>query len=126
MWFLPSFLLLCKPPDQSKIRAQLLDTILARRMQHWSLGQWHLLIRDYEADVIYKENAEPYRPPFEDERDLKTVTTTLEQLSCNKCSRARKLPRSYSLSNIMDDSVLEQLQAKHPKQKQVIPDLTTE
>eukprot|EP00957_Ditylum_brightwellii_P001366 107152-Ditylum_brightwellii.AAC.1 len=126
MWFLLPFLLLRKLPDQSKIRARLLDAILARRIHHWSLGQWHLLIRDYKADVIHKENVEPYWPPSEDERVFKTVTITLKQLSCNKCLRARKLPRSCGLSKIIDDSVLEQLQAKHQKQKQGIPNLTTE
>eukprot|EP00957_Ditylum_brightwellii_P186847 14228023-Ditylum_brightwellii.AAC.1 len=95
-------------------------------MQHWSSGQWYLFIRDYEADVIYKENIKPYQPPSKDERDIKTVTIALEHLSHNRCSRARKLLKSYGLSNIVHYSILEQLQAKHPQQKQAIPDLTTD
>eukprot|EP00957_Ditylum_brightwellii_P092519 7045956-Ditylum_brightwellii.AAC.1 len=57
-------------------------------MTHWSNKQWHLLVQDYKADVVLKENSDPYRAPSADERDLKTVTIALDHLSRNKCSKA--------------------------------------
>eukprot|EP00957_Ditylum_brightwellii_P099275 7561963-Ditylum_brightwellii.AAC.1 len=126
MLLLLPFLLLQKPPVKKKIRAQFLDAILKRRMTHWSNKQCHLLVQDCEADMVLKENSDPYRTPCTDERDLKTVTIALDHLSCNKCSKARRLLRSFGLNDIQDDSVLEHLRAKHPARKEEIPEMTPE
>eukprot|EP00957_Ditylum_brightwellii_P029769 2251599-Ditylum_brightwellii.AAC.1 len=126
MWLLLSFLLLWKSPAKKKICAQLLDAILTRRMTHWSNKQWYLLVQYYEADVVLKEHSDPYCTPSTDERDLKTVTIALDHFSHNKCSKARQLLCSFGLSDIQDNSVMEQLRAKHPACKEEILEMTLE
>eukprot|EP00957_Ditylum_brightwellii_P113103 8625733-Ditylum_brightwellii.AAC.1 len=66
-------------------------------MTHWSNKQWHLLVQDYDADGVLKENSDPYCTSSTDERDLKTVTTALDHLFHNKCSKASQLLRSFGL-----------------------------
>eukprot|EP00957_Ditylum_brightwellii_P147422 11225703-Ditylum_brightwellii.AAC.1 len=68
----------------------------------------------------------PYRQQHQNERDAKTVSIALGHLAENKCSRARKLLQSHGLSDIHNNSVLEQLRQKHPHYKAPIPDLTTD
>ena len=126
MWLLLPFLLLRKPPNTGKTRAKQLDATITKRMQHWSSGRWHILVREYETDVIIKDAIGPYKQQDQDERDVKTVSIALGHLAKNKCSRARKLLQSRSLSDIHNKSVLEQPRQKHPHCKAPIPDLTTD
>eukprot|EP00957_Ditylum_brightwellii_P009307 704356-Ditylum_brightwellii.AAC.1 len=66
-------------------------------MQHWSSGRWHILVREYESDVIINDTISPYRQQCQDERDVKTVSIELEHLAKNKFSRSRKLLQSHGL-----------------------------
>eukprot|EP00957_Ditylum_brightwellii_P173274 13191916-Ditylum_brightwellii.AAC.1 len=71
------------------MRASLLGAILTQRMAHWTTGQWHKLVKDYETDVTAKEHISLARQEYKDERDLKTVSIAMEHLSKNRYSRAR-------------------------------------
>ena len=85
MWLLLPFLLLRKPPNTGKTRAKQLDATITKRMQHLSSGRWHILVREYETDVIIKDTIGPYRQQDQDERDVKTVSIALGHLAKNKC-----------------------------------------
>eukprot|EP00957_Ditylum_brightwellii_P075087 5705409-Ditylum_brightwellii.AAC.1 len=95
-------------------------------MQHWSSGRWHILVREYETDIVIKDTIGPYRQQHQDERDVKTVSIALGHFAKNKCSRARRLLQSHGLSYIHHNSVLEQLRQKHPHRKALISDFITD
>eukprot|EP00957_Ditylum_brightwellii_P120200 9172181-Ditylum_brightwellii.AAC.1 len=59
------------------MKSKLLDAILTKRLAHWTSGQWHIFIKDYEADAVLKDNMSQYSSPPEVERDLKTIATAL-------------------------------------------------
>eukprot|EP00957_Ditylum_brightwellii_P030526 2312028-Ditylum_brightwellii.AAC.1 len=72
-------------------------------MAHWTIDQWHKLVKDYEADVIAKEHISLARQEDKDKRDLKNVSIAMEHLSKNRCARSQKILCSHGLSDIMDD-----------------------